>query len=318
MKLSELVKIQKKLTEFQSKNLEMSLNDDFNMVHSYVDLMSPAQFGRDRDTALENLNILNNQVKATDAAVRNLLTAVKNQIDEKTKDFYSRGYVINGSYGSDRTDVINEREFRFLTLTEDIKEEIVSNIRRYTNPKYPALEIGPGDGYLTEYMVAADPLYLVDIYEEFLNSTKSKFPEQYQRRLRTYQVGGDGVKDVNLSLLPQNQFGFILAWNVFDFFPPDMTQAYLKECFNVLRPGGSMLFSYNNGEDPVCAAYVETGFKSWMPKTLLLDNVHQLGFEVIDNISKLNGVHWLVIKKPGTLTTVKLNQALGEIITWNP
>jgi phospholipid N-methyltransferase len=277
-------------------------------------MLSSFVFGELKNNLANQLIQLKSQIKQTDDLISNLIQYVDTLIEEQVKEFYKSGYLINGVEFTGETDVHNERQYRNITCTEDVKQTVISKIRNHTNSKYPALEIGPGDGQWTEYMVAGDPLYIVDIHPEFLESTKSKFPIEYQRRLRSYLLGWHGVPKDDLSMLPQNQFGFIFAWQVFDFFPFDKTKVYLEQCFNLLRPGGVMMFSYNNCEFSAAAVYTEIGFKSWMPKKLIINTCQELGFEVLDTNDSLSGFHWIQIKKPGELKTVKTGQAMGEII----
>jgi len=194
---------------------------------------------------------------------------------------------------------------------------LISIIRGYTNWHYPTLEIGPGHGEWTEHLIAGDPLYIVDIQQEYIHSTLSKFNDVYRRRIRPY-LTKPGKEDnfANLSDLPQQQFGFIFAWNVFNYFPLTELTSYLMESFNLLRPGGVMMFSYNNCDTPACAYSVEVGLRSWMTKNLLIETCTNLGFEII-NTQSLEGaeqVHWVEIKKPGKLRTVKAHQVLGGIL----
>ena len=315
MKISELVRIKEQLLKFKSPTFSTFIESKFKETALYVDnMLSSFVFGELRTNLANQLIHLDSQIKHTDKLIADLITFTENSIEEKVKDFYKEGYLINGIEYTSETDVHNERQYRTVICDDDIKQTIITDIRRYTNPKYPALEIGSGDGQWTEFIVAGDPLYVVDIHPEFIESTKSKFPIEYQRRLRSYLLGWNGVPKDDLSILPQNQFGFIFAWQVFDFFPRDKTRLYLEQCFNLLRPGGIMIFSYNNCEFSNAAVYAETGFKSWMTKELLIKICQETGLEILDTNDSVSGFHWIKVKKPGELKTVKAGQSMGEII----
>ena len=315
MKISELVRIKEQLLEFQSPTFSDFIESKFKETSIYVDnMLSSFVFGDIKNNLANQLIQLNSHIKQTDELIANLIQYVEKLIEEKVKEFYKSGYLINGVEYTSETDVHNERQYRTVICDEDVRQVVITDIRNLTNFKYPALEIGPGDGQWTEYMVAGDPLYIVDIHPEFIESTKSKFPIEYQRRLRSYLLGWNGLPKDDLSILPQNQFGFIFAWQVFDFFPLDKTKLYLEQCFNLLRPGGIMMFSYNNCECSTAASYAELGFKSWMTKTLLIKTCKELGLEILDTKGSLSGFHWIKIKKPGELKTVKAGQSMGEII----
>jgi hypothetical protein len=113
--------------------------------------------------------------------------------------------------------------------------------------------------------------------------------------------------------LPTNQFGFIFSWNVFNYFPLRETQTYLEESFKLLRPGGVMMFSYNNCENVTCAGLFENGMRSWMTEKLLIDTCKNIGFDIINSVTE-NEVNWVEIQKPGILKTVKASQAMGRIL----
>jgi phospholipid N-methyltransferase len=315
MKISELVRIKEQLLEFKSPTFSTFIESKFKETSLYVDnMLSSFVFGDLRTNLANHLIQLGSQIKQTDDLIDNLLQYVEKLIEEQAKEFYKEGYLINGIEFTSETDVHNERQYRTVICDDNVKQTVITDIRKHTDPKYPALEIGPGDGQWSEFIVAGDPLYIVDIHPEFIESTRNKFPIEYQRRLRTYLLGWHGVPKDDLSILPQNQFGFMFAWQVFDFFPLDKTKLYLEQCFNLLRPGGIMMFSYNNCEFSNAAIYAETGFKSWMTKKLLIKTCLETGLEILDTKDSISGFHWIKIKKPGELKTVKAGQAMGEII----
>jgi phospholipid N-methyltransferase len=315
MKISELVRIKEQLLEFQSPTFSAFIESKFKETSIYVDnMLSSFVFGDIKNNLANQLIQLNSHIKQTDELIANLIQYVEKLIEEQVKEFYKSGYLINGVEFTSETDVHNERQYRTVICDEDVRQVVITDIRNHTNSNYPALEIGPGDGQWTEFMVAGDPLYIVDIHPEFIESTKSKFPIEYQRRLRSYLLGWNGLPKDDLSILPQNQFSFIFSWQVFDFFPLDKFKLYLEQCFNLLRPGGVMMFSYNNCEFSSAAVYAEIGFKSWMTKTLLIKICEELELEILDTKDSLSGFHWIKIKKPGKLKTVKIGQAMGEII----
>ena len=78
------------------------------------------------------------------------------------------------------------------------------------------------------------------------------------------------------------------------------------------------MFSYNNGDIPECAGYVDAGWMSYIPKSMLLPMCESLGYEIIysrDIRGEGTSISWVEIRKPGTLETVKAHQVLGEIKT---
>lgn len=310
MTLTNLVKSKNQIKEVELDSLlinyESCKNDLLSVLSTldagYMDFIESLQ---------KELSDLEKIIENTKSILSAADNRIKQEINELTKDWHTRGYrVSSGFKGSDSLIVEKERETRSYVTSDFTKQKILGVIQQYTNPKFASLEIGPGDGVWTPHLVAGDPLYLVDIHQEFLDSTAFKFPEQYRKRLRPYLLEFDDC--FNLSSLPQNQIGFIFSWNVFDYFPATETRMYLKSCYDVLRPGGHMIFSYNNCDYLENVNYVEIGNKSWMTEDLMLSICKEIGFDILKNNSTQES--WLCIKKPGILKTTKTHQALGEII----
>lgn len=208
-----------------------------------------------------------------------------------------------------RNTVEYNRTSRGLFIDDETKKILVSRIGKLVDWRYPGLEIGPGDGAWTRKLVACDPLYLVDVHQEFLDSTAAQFNPQYQKRLRPYLI-----KNNDLSCLPQNQFGLVFAWNVFNHMPLKETQQYLESIYSVLRPGGTVLFSYNNSELLVGAAeQAEAIVTCHIPKKLLLPTIEKIGYLTTGEFDCDPYVSWLELTKPGELKTSKAHQVLGEI-----
>jgi phospholipid N-methyltransferase len=314
MIISDLVRLKLSLKKLSTNNLDNSVNDLlFNFkrideISNYSELTNyHGQFDDISTLLLKGSNDIN-------ATVQQLINKINEELTSRTKNYLSRGYIINDGHGSDNSDIVTERH-RTLPLTEEQKMQLIVIIRKYTSWKYPTLEIGPGDGEWSEHLVAGDPLYLVDLYQEFFDNTLRRFSEQYKKRVRPYLINlGDQDKFADLSVLPQEQFGFVFAWNVFNYFPLAETQSYLIESFKLLRPGGAMMFSYNNCDTLDGVTSFENGMKSWMTEDLLIETCKNIGFDIINSFTEESNLHWVEIQKPGILKTVKAAQAMGRIL----
>jgi SAM-dependent methyltransferase len=159
-------------------------------------------------------------------------------------------------------------------------------------------------------LVASDPLYIADIDSEFVDNTVQKFTPEYQARLRRYLID---ITNYNISNLPTGQFNFIFSFNFFNYLSLDSIKQLLKRAMIWLRPGGVILFTYNNADMSPSAGLSESYFMTYVPKSLLIPLVESLGYEVVTSRDFHPSTSWIEIKKPGTLSTVKAHQALGEI-----
>ena len=95
-------------------------------------------------------------------------------------------------------------------------------------------------------------------------------------------------------------------------------ERYLKQIITLLRPGGALMFSYNNAEMPASASYADSYFMSYATKTQILDMCEKIGFELITSIDLEPAISWIEIKRPGKLKLIKAHQVLGEIKYANP
>lgn len=231
-----------------------------------------------------------------------IIESINGDIEKLSRRFFEKSYQL------EYTDTTSIRETRKLIIPNDVDIQLVNRINLYSQWKYPGLEIGCRDGDWTKYLVASDPLYITDVFSDFLESSKLKFPPEYQARLRPYLIENHQIVG-----LPIGQIGFIFSYNFFNYLSFDIINQYLIQALEWLRPGGTFLFTYNNGDMSAAAAYAENYYMTYVPKSLLIPLCENLGFEVTATQEFEPAVAWIELKKPGELKTVKAHQALGEI-----
>ena len=106
---------------------------------------------------------------------------------------------------------------------------------------------------------------------------------------------------------------FVFSWGYFNYISLDTFTHVVKQISDIMRPGGIFLFSYNDGDTPGGVANAENNWQSYLPKSLLIPTCQSVGLEVFAEYSAEPGIHWLEVKKPGVLHTVKAHQVFGEI-----
>jgi SAM-dependent methyltransferase len=238
-----------------------------------------------------------------------LIQDVQRKIDSLSTKFFAENYQFECFY----KDIEGIRQSRILQVLEEFEVNVVQRINLYSNWQYPALEIGCRDGVWTKHLVASDPLYISDIYEDFLHSAVAQFPNQYQDRVRKYLI----TDFYKINNLPNNQFGLIFSYNFFNYLSLDSIKQLLIQSLEWLRPGGKIIFTYNNADLPAAAAYAESFFMTYVPKHILVPMAESLGFEVVFSFDMQPAHSILELKKPGQLTSIRLSQTLGEIKTKN-
>lgn len=232
------------------------------------------------------------------------LNQVNKDINYLTNKFFNENYQLECKF----SDVSSVRQYRYLYINSDADTLLVNKIRQYSTWEYPALEIGCRDGEWTKHLVSSDPLYIADDFPEFINKTVSQFTVEYQARLRKYPI-----VDYKIPKLPVNQFGFIFSFNFFNYLSLDTIKQLLIQAHSWMRPGGTMLFTYNNADMSASAGLCDSYVMTYVPKSMLVPMIESLGFDIVETKDFEPSTSWIEIRKPGILQTVKAHQALGEI-----
>ena len=220
-------------------------------------------------------------------------------------------------------------------LDTAVNNLIEITIGKYVDCSYPGLRLGcrhvgqkeiniltQDNQWLKDYeyskaysncLVACDPLYFCDIDKNLINSTTDHFNDIYNQRIRLYLL-------CDLDKLPIGQFGFIFSWMFLNYVDRQTCEIYLKQIYDLLRPGGVIMFSYNNVDFAESAKIAELGVMSAISKKHLLKYTEKLGFSCINSYDVSNSdivlkkISWLELRKSGTLSTIKRSQVLGQVI----
>lgn len=201
---------------------------------------------------------------------------------------------------------------RRLTIDDNSREILESRLRNATDWRIPGMILRPGEENFIESLVPMDPLYLVDHAQELLDPTLNQFNEVYRRRLRPYVIQESDLQIFHE--LPWEQFGFIFAYNFFNYKPYEVLQRYLRELFVLLRPGGVLLFTYNDCDRGHGVALAERSFMCYTPKNQLIRFAENVGFDLTHQHTGQNDLCWLEFKRPGKITTLRGNQPLAKIV----
>ena len=276
------------------------LNSIINQNKTSVDIDLIVNFKDDFDRlVIENVKIIN--------SLNTIVNIISQDIDN-----YALGLFDNDAYQEKfKEELIQQPPYS----SPEIENWVVSKITQYSDWHYPALQINPRSKKWIDPMVASDPLYLTHSNIAMVEDMIKEYPEIYQNRLRLYEI-----VDRDFSKLPQAQFGFVLCWDNFNHLSLDKIEKYIREVWELLRPGGSFIFNYNNCdfEGPAYRAECHAGSyasASWLTKLL-----NAIGYEITalhdDETGDAFNTHisWVEIKKPGDLETVKAAQAMAQII----
>lgn len=274
-----------------------------------------------------------NKLKLSIARYKEILPNLKNILEYNHTIISDIEEKIDTTASQLQLNFADELSFQVFQLDVSVSQLILDSIQKYSDWSYPGLRLGcryVGQNTVNEqrekdnnlsilfstHMVTFDPLYFCDVNDALISQTTDHFNDLYKNRIRKYVIG-------DLSILPENQFGFVFCWWVLNFCNISSLEMYLKNVYNLLRPGGTFMFSYNNSDIFESARLVDMNFMSHVPYRHLIKICNKIGFEIISNRDIPNSdplvqiISWVEIRKPGILSTIKLQQVLGKIESKN-
>lgn len=272
-------------------------NIDFDNLKNKIDNNS--------ELVLSKLQEINEDLVSFKQRLQEFVSGIESPYYAKSHAIYQEGLADSADYILDRSN------FKKLLYQQETLDFFKSRVTMHASWKWPALEIRPSYGEITDSLIACDPLYLVDTDVEMFKHVKQKWTPEYQQRLRYYTVSE--LDKRILHQLPVMQFGIVVAVDFFNFRPLELIKRYLEEIFNLLRPGGQAIFTYNNCDYPIGVDNFENSYYCYTPGREIKAMCEQIGFKVAASFDLENNVSWLEIQRPGTRTSLRGGQALGRI-----
>jgi len=149
-----------------------------------------------------------------------------------------------------------------------VKENFVNP---YINKKHTALEIGPGGGRWTQYLLQFERLYLVDYHKELLDELKQNFNQE-----NFIWIKNNGFDFPNIQT---DSIDYLFSFGVFVHLDIDIIENYLKNIYSILKPSGNVVLQY--ADKHKIMAQKNNGFSENTPEVmrkLILDN----GFTILE------------------------------------
>lgn len=201
-----------------------------------------------------------------------------------------------------------------LQIPDKVKEDIKNKVRLYgSNWRYPGLQIFPNDAEWIKPMTTMDPLYITGTSLSALNDVVEEYPRGYKNRLRSYEL-----RNLNFQSFPQGQFSLVFCLWAFKYLHSDYVELAITRIFDLLRPGGVLMFGFNNCITSNLIDHCEDQKISYYNVNKLKQLVEKIGYEIVALTDYDGFGSFAEIKKPGELTTSKLHQALGKVISKSP
>ena len=242
MKLSEIVAYRNQLRSIDHTDQVSGALGYFNEVEHIV-TSHQLQISNRSEDLQKIISDIQREVSKFKLTIDETIQQIESIIADRESEYYQESSKIYFEQSCfDSLDLILNRR---LKITYENKEMLMGAVRAHNSWRVPGMIIRPGLEDFIEDLVPLDPLYIVDSHQELMRPSVEKFTPEYQRRLRKYVITETHDNKI-FEQLPDGQFGLIFAYNYFNFKPVEVIKRYLQELFVKLRPGGGLVFTFND------------------------------------------------------------------------
>jgi len=179
--------------------------------------------------------------------------------------------------------------------------DLAKVLKQYLSPYVTAdasvLEIGPGGGRWTQFLMPAREIVLVDLNAEFFPYLEDRFRD-HAAKLRFYQTSG-----YELAGVETESVDFVFSFGTFVHIRPQGIDEYLADVRRVLRPGGVGSIQYADRTKPYFGNAEHEGYHGFsdMNGKKMERLLRRRRFEVVEHDrSVLKHSNVVVFTKPGS------------------
>jgi len=309
MNISDLVQFLNYLDEYDLEDIYTQSLDPANNISRMI-LNATVLDRAAKDPVKDSMAQVEGSLQKFSKSVRELRQKIMWQIQEQEQAYFAASTeLFNTGYRNDSVDhIIN----RTMSLSDAAAVFFEQRLKMHTSWQHPGLIFRPVHLSAFHDIVALDPMYLVDTHEELLVSRIQQFTERYQRRVRNYIID-DYSEGALLEQLPKNQFGLVAAQNFFNFKPIEIVVKIVTEVYDLLKPGGAFVFTYNNCDLAGAVKLAERSFTCYTPGRLVKQAAAAAGYQINFEHNEINGVSILELARPGERESLRGGQTLAVI-----
>lgn len=285
-------------------------NDLYNLLH--IVKSSPLQFGNRTQELANRFDQVNQSFVDFQSTMDAMMQDIDSLISAMEPAYFAESYrLYSEEMISESTEYILNR--RLHQVTQEIYDFVSSRVNLYNSHLYPGAIIRPSQETFINNMLGCDPLYIIDQSYDLLQPCLNNFDNLYRRRVRQVIMKELSDGPILGDALPDNQFGFVLIYNLFNFRPFEIIEKYLREIYVKLRPGGTVGLTFNNCDLPNGVMLAERHYMCYTPGKLLERLIESIGYEIKFRYDTHVPNTWLEIRKPGSLVSLRGGQSLAEI-----
>lgn len=108
----------------------------------------------------------------------------------------------------------------------------------YVNPQHNAVEIGPGGGRWTRYLLGFGKLYVVDYFPQML--------QELARNMNRPNITFVKNNGTDFPGVPEGEIDYIFSFGTFVHLDLPLIQAYLKNIKPIIKPGANIVIQYSD------------------------------------------------------------------------
>lgn len=106
----------------------------------------------------------------------------------------------------------------------------------YVNAEQNAVEIGPGGGRWTRYMLGFKKLYVVDYHADLLKELRKNFKKKNMEFIKNNGTDFPGIKERSID--------YLFSFGTFVHLEVSLIEAYLMNMRPILKPGANVVIHY--------------------------------------------------------------------------
>ena len=147
----------------------------------------------------------------------------------------------------------------------------------FINENHTALEIGPGGGRWTLYLLKFKRLYLLDLNNKFFPYLKKRFGDP--QNISYHQTNGTDFPNI-----PKNSVDFLFSFGTFVHLDQEIILEYLDNMKNILKENSNVVLNYSDIPRP---QKFNKGF-AYNTRAIMRKMITDNGYEIVSEDYKIH------------------------------
>lgn len=314
MKTSDILQQKATIDGWEADKELLALNQKISVIKNDIDLIKVAELHGELSVVEDSINDIIHDMNALQSNLEQLRKRTNDimqamsqgPLAESYERYEERKFWFNKESAQQVRELDQFKEF------DEYKYRFNNLITKCVSWKFPTLYIRPNSTHFIDALKASDILFVMEQCD-VTDWLEANIEENFYKKGIRFKLIDEAKRSFIQHIYPAEQMGLIVMENFLNFKPLEIIKQYLKESERLMRPGGHLLFTYNNCDLPSGARNFENGLYCFTPGRMLKLMCEAMGFEVVDDTVS-DRINWLLLRKPGELTTLKGGKCLGQIM----